>query len=211
VHLWQVSVNQPLFLFVFFSFFFLRCSRWQGACLVPCPFLHLRKKLRNDNKPPGSPSSITPEKKNKEMTISQGGLLSSTTHEKKKKWWQAKEARHHLLHMRKKTKKRRRTREVRHHLLHLRKCRRWQQVGRLSTRCHLLGFFSNVNSLTTSPFDASLGFYELTNYITTWCISWVFVISLVATLALGSRPRQRGCKGAGQKEAWESHHILLGV
>jgi len=33
----------------------------------------------------------------------------------------------------------------------------------------------------------------------------------VATLALGSRPRQRGCKGAGQEEARESHHILPGV
>jgi hypothetical protein len=27
----------------------------------------------------------------------------------------------------------------------------------------------------------------------------------VATLVLGSRPRQRGCKGAGQEEARESH------
>jgi hypothetical protein len=49
----------------------------------------------------------------------------------------------------------------------------------------------------------------------------------VATLALGSRPRQRGCKVAGQEEtrgprerdrkgadqkgAWESHHILSGM
>ncbi len=33
----------------------------------------------------------------------------------------------------------------------------------------------------------------------------------VATLALGLRPKQRGCKGAGQEEAWESHHILPGV
>ncbi len=33
----------------------------------------------------------------------------------------------------------------------------------------------------------------------------------VATLALGSRPRQRGCKGAGQKEARESHQGLSGV
>jgi len=33
----------------------------------------------------------------------------------------------------------------------------------------------------------------------------------VATLALGSRPRQRGCKSAGQEEARESHHILPGV
>jgi hypothetical protein len=30
----------------------------------------------------------------------------------------------------------------------------------------------------------------------------------VATLALGSQPRQRGCKGAGQEEARESHHIF---
>ncbi len=33
----------------------------------------------------------------------------------------------------------------------------------------------------------------------------------VATLALGSRLRQRGCKGAGQEEARESHHRLPGV
>jgi hypothetical protein len=32
----------------------------------------------------------------------------------------------------------------------------------------------------------------------------------VATLALGSRPRQRGCKGAGQREARESHQGLPG-
>jgi hypothetical protein len=30
----------------------------------------------------------------------------------------------------------------------------------------------------------------------------------IATLALGLRPRQRGCKGAGQEKAQESHHIL---
>jgi len=52
-------------------------------------------------------------------------------------------------------------------------------------------------------------------------------IVFVTTLALGSRPRQRGCKvagqkegspgiktkasGAGQEEVGESHHILLGV
>jgi hypothetical protein len=34
---------------------------------------------------------------------------------------------------------------------------------------------------------------------------------VVATLVLGSRPKQRGCKGAGQEKARESHHILLGV
>jgi hypothetical protein len=34
---------------------------------------------------------------------------------------------------------------------------------------------------------------------------------LVTTLILGSWPRQKGYKGAGQKEAWESHLILSGV
>ncbi len=33
----------------------------------------------------------------------------------------------------------------------------------------------------------------------------------VATLTLGSRPRQRGYKVVGQEEAWESCHIFLGV
>ncbi len=33
----------------------------------------------------------------------------------------------------------------------------------------------------------------------------------VATLALGLRPKQRGCKVTGQEEARESHHILPGV
>jgi len=33
----------------------------------------------------------------------------------------------------------------------------------------------------------------------------------VATLALCLWPRQRGCKSAGQKEARESHHILVGI
>jgi hypothetical protein len=36
-------------------------------------------------------------------------------------------------------------------------------------------------------------------------------LGVVATLALGSRPRQRGCKGAGQREARESHQGLPGV
>jgi len=31
----------------------------------------------------------------------------------------------------------------------------------------------------------------------------------VTTLTLGSQPMQRGHKGAGQKEAQESHHIVL--
>jgi hypothetical protein len=48
-------------------------------------FLHLRKKLKNDDKPPGSPSSATLEKKNKEMTMNQGGLPSFTTLQKKNK------------------------------------------------------------------------------------------------------------------------------
>jgi hypothetical protein len=36
-------------------------------------------------------------------------------------------------------------------------------------------------------------------------------IENVATLALRSQPRLRGCKVAGQEEARESHHILPGV
>jgi hypothetical protein len=50
--------------------------------------------------------------------------------------------------------------------------------------CHLLGFSSSVSSLVTSPPNASPGFFfncELTDYITTWCISWVFVISLTVS------------------------------
>jgi len=42
----------------------------------------------------------------------------------------------------------------------------------------------------------------------------IFVLGFplgVVTLALGSRPRQRGYKSAGQEKARESHHILLGV
>jgi hypothetical protein len=42
-------------------------------------------------------------------------------------------------------------------------------------------------------------------------INTKLVAFYVATLALGSRPRQKGCKGAGQEEARESHHILPGV
>jgi hypothetical protein len=34
---------------------------------------------------------------------------------------------------------------------------------------------------------------------------------VVATLTLGSQPKPRGYKGAGQKKAQESHHILPGV
>jgi hypothetical protein len=37
------------------------------------------------------------------------------------------------------------------------------------------------------------------------------VCIFVVTLALGSRPRQRACKGAGQEDPRESHHILPGV
>jgi len=35
-----------------------------------CCLLHLRKKPRNDDEPLGSPSSVTLEKKNKEMMTS---------------------------------------------------------------------------------------------------------------------------------------------
>jgi len=33
----------------------------------------------------------------------------------------------------------------------------------------------------------------------------------IATLALGSQPRQKGYKVVGQKEAHESHHIFPGM
>jgi hypothetical protein len=39
----------------------------------------------------------------------------------------------------------------------------------------------------------------------------VEVIVGVVALALGLQPRQRGCKGAGQEKARESHHILPGM
>ncbi len=123
--------------------------------------LHLRKKLRNDDEPPSLSAFATPKKKTK-------------------RWRRAREAHPHLLHLRKKTKEWWRAKEARLHLLHLRKCWRWRWVGRLSAHCHLLGFFSSMNSLA----NASLGVFfncELIDYITTWCISWVFVISLTAS------------------------------
>jgi len=36
----------------------------------------------------------------------------------------------------------------------------------------------------------------------------MIVYNIVITLALGSQPRQRGCKVVGQEEARKSHHIL---
>jgi hypothetical protein len=39
----------------------------------------------------------------------------------------------------------------------------------------------------------------------------IVVKLIIVTLALGSRPRQRGCKGVGQREARESHQGLPGV
>jgi hypothetical protein len=44
-----------------------------------------------------------------------------------------------------------------------------------------------------------------------WKITKSYKRSYVATLALGLQPRQRGCKGVGQEQARESHHILSGV
>jgi len=42
-------------------------------------------------------------------------------------------------------------------------------------------------------------------------IVFFFITIIVATLALGSRLKQRGYKSAGQEEVRESHHILPGV
>jgi len=114
------------------------------------------------------------------------------------------------------------------------KCRRCRRTRRRLIRCHLLGFFSTLNSLTALPPDASprilwshwlhhhlswvfmislkfqrlhhhlmhllgfcdlndcirwhlLGFYGLIHCITTWCISWDFMISLT-TSPLASPP-----------------------
>ncbi len=51
--------------------------------------------------------------------------------------------------------------------------------------------------------------FELLVCMAVWMVFMFF--TNVATLALGSRPRQRGCKGAGQEEARESHQRLPGV
>ncbi len=138
--------SKCIWTFFFICFFFtlvflLRCSRWWRACLACRHLLHLRKKQKNDDEPSGLPSSTTPEKKNKEITTSRGGSPSSATLEKKKN----KE-----MTMSQGGSSSSATPE--------KKCRRWRWVGRLPTRCHLLGFFSTVSSRTTSPPDASPGF-----------------------------------------------------
>ncbi len=177
LHLWQVNVHQPFFICLFFTFVFSpKCSRWRRACLASRHLMHLRKKLRNDDEPSNLPSSTTHEKKNKEMTMSRGGSPSSVTpKEKKKKKMMTSQG------------------SSPSSITTMKKCRRWQWARRLLACCHLLGFFSTMSLLTTSPPNASpgflwchwlhhhlmhlLGFYDLTNYITTWCISWVFMIS----------------------------------
>jgi hypothetical protein len=72
-------------------------------------------------------------------------------------------------------------------------------IGSLYLVCTLNNFFLLV---IMDKFDLNLVFVnvKLTPYK-----------FFVATLALGSRPRQRGCKGAGQREAQESHQGLPGV
>ncbi len=75
----------------------------------------------------GSPSSFTPKKKNKEMTTNQGGSPSfATLKGKTKRWWRV----FWLVIIfyiwgGKKTKRWQRTKEARHHLLHLRKKNIW--------------------------------------------------------------------------------------
>jgi hypothetical protein len=67
------------------------------------------------------------------------------------------------------------------------------------------------------PFSSNLRLAQVRSLITKWqtwfnsCVCQISSMSLecaltycVATLALGSRPRQRGCKGASQREARES-------
>ncbi len=55
-----------------------------------------------------------------------------------------------------------------------------------------------------------IGFFFFVMYCLIKVLLFVMKI-IVATLALGSRPRQRGCKGASQREARESHQGLSGV
>ncbi len=133
VHLWQVSVHQPFFLFAYFSLLFFCFDVVDDSELGSSSSSAPKKKQRNDDEPPGSPSSANLRKKTK-------------------RWRRAREARHHLLHLRKKkAKKWRRAKEAHCHLLHLKKCRRCRWVGRRSTRCHLLGFCDPIDCITTSP------------------------------------------------------------
>jgi len=54
--------------------------------------------------------------------------------------------------------------------------------------------------------------YSMTWYGIFLNILFYYPVSIVvATLALGSWPRQRGCKGEGQEETRETHHILPGM
>jgi hypothetical protein len=56
----------------------------------------------------------------------------------------------------------------------------------------------------------TMGDNHVTSF-TNWINLVVNNLSSVATLALGSQPRQGGCKVAGQKRGRESHHMVSGV
>jgi hypothetical protein len=66
-------------------------------------------------------------------------------------------------------------------------------IPQIIYQCERLTYFSNHVAITLN----------LTNKVKK--INWCSIMLTVATLALGSRPKQRGCKGAGQEEARESH------
>jgi hypothetical protein len=83
---------------------------------------------------------------------------------KTKRWWWAGEAWCHLLHLRKK------------------KQRNDDELGRLTVICYI---WKKIQKMTTSweapNLMSSPGFffnYELSDCITTWCLSWVFMILL---------------------------------
>ncbi len=147
-------------------------------------------------------SAALEEKKGKEMTMSQGGSPSSTTPKKMQKMpmsWEAPGSlssfgilwfhwlHHHLswvfmISLR--------SQRLHHHLMHLlgfcdiSDCIRWHLLGFCDLsdciRWHLLGFYDPIDYITTFP-----GFlwscWDLRDCITTWCISWDFVISVIAS------------------------------
>jgi hypothetical protein len=103
---------------------------------------------------------------------------SASLRKKTKRWWRAKEARRHLLHLRKKKRQRNDNKPGRLVVICYtwKKCRRCRQARRRPAHCHLLGFFSTVSSLTASPPYASLGI--LWSHLLHHHLSWVFMISL---------------------------------
>jgi len=162
-----VYINLFFICFFFTLVFLLKCSRWRQACLARRHLLHPRKKLRNDYEPLGLSSSATLEKKQKDDN--ELGRLTIICY-----FWKKK--------TKKKTKKWRWAKEVRFHLLHLKKnAKDDDQLG--SSRLIVISWvFSQLWAhWLHRHLMHLLVSCDLTNCITTWCISWVFVISLIAS------------------------------